>query len=1610
MNVLGFQGSELGFTAQARIDETVALLAGGPVPDFFARALLAGAAPEDVETLLPEALAQLCREAHAHLSGRVPGQHDVRVFNPQWSGAPAITVVETVNEDMAFLFDSIAGELADGNFEPKFVTHPIFAVERNGDGVATGIETDLSQGRKRSARESLIHIHIQALETAEGRETLKAALDKTLADVRAANADFQAMRAEVRQAAEGFRRKSQPYSKEERKEAADFIDWLASDDFIFIGVRRYALAADGGLEVAEEGLGILRDREVHELRLGEEAVVTTPEIRQFLAGPLPLIVTKSSLRSRVHRRAFLDYVGVKLHADDGRLLGELRIIGLFTATAYTDSVRQIPYLRRKVEMVVEEAGLDRESHSGKALGTVLETYPRDDLFQIDPTTLLVFARDILSLYDRPRVRVLPRVDAFDRFVSVLVYVPRERFDAALRDKIGARLAAAFGGHVSAASPSFLSDVPLTRVHYIIGRREGRTPEVDRFALEAAVAEDVLSWSDRLRQALREAPGVSDAGLLFERYGDAFDAGYIAAYGIETAVADIERLERLSPERPIALDFYRRPGDPANRISLRLLSFGRPLPLSERVPMLENMGLKAINERTYHIEPVCGADTEVRRSWLHEMTLERVDAGTIEVSGSAARLEDLLTAVLRGEAENDGFNALVLDTGLGWRDVALARALARYLRQAGIPYSQDYLWTTLINHADVAARIVQLFHTSFDPRLDASPQARAARAAPPREEIEAALADVSSLDEDRILRRFVNLVDAALRTTFYQVDGDGRPKGAIAIKYDSAKVEGLPLPRPMYEVFVYSPRVEGVHLRFGHVARGGLRWSDRPQDFRTEVLGLVKAQQVKNAVIVPVGAKGGFVPKHLPIGGSRDAIQAEGIAAYKIFVTALLEITDNLKGGEVVHPPLTVRVDGDDPYLVVAADKGTATFSDIANGLSQEHGFWLDDAFASGGSVGYDHKAMGITARGAWEAVKRHFREIDVDIQTTPITVVGVGDMSGDVFGNGMLLSSALKLVAAFDHRHIFLDPEPDPAASHAERARLFALPRSSWADYDPALISPGGGIYPRTAKRIPLSEQARAVLGLDKLEATPTEVMSAILKAKADLLWFGGIGTYVRAASETDAQAGDRANDPIRIAARDLRVKVVGEGANLGMTQRGRIEAARHGVRLNTDAIDNSAGVNTSDVEVNIKIALSTPVAEGLLSPPDRAALLGEMTQEVGLLVLRNNYLQTLAISLAERRGVGDLAFQQRLMQMLELRGELDRGVEFLPSDAEIQERRARGEALTRPELAVLLAYAKISLYSELLGSDVPDDAYLAEELEHYFPTAIEQRFPNAITSHRLRREIIATGLANAIINQGGPACIARISDHTGMDAASVVRAYAAVRDSFGLTELNAAIDVLDNQIDGAVQLQLYAEVQDLALSRTVWFLRNVDLGTGLDAVVARYRGAIAAVAAALDSSLPEAWRLAGARQTAALVEKRVPEDLARRIALLRALSAASDIAVLSQTTGRSIEDAATTFFAAGRYFAVDEIVGAARTITAPDYYDRLALDRALGQIEAFVRQVTGEILATGSGEEGVEAYVQRRRKEIDRTRATVQDILASGFSLSKVTLTANLLGDLVRA
>ena len=903
----------------------------------------------------------------------------------------------------------------------------------------------------------------------------------------------------------------------------------------------------------------------------------------------------------------------------------------------------------------------------------------------------------------------------------------------------------------------------------------------------------------------------------------------------------------------------------------------------------------------------------------------------------------------------------------------------------------------------------MFHARFDPRPEAADN-RDGKQQEIAARIEEALQAVESLDEDRILRHFLNAVQSALRTNFYQVGDDGQPKTLIAIKFESGKLTDLPLPRPLFEIFVYSPRVEGIHLRFGKVARGGIRWSDRPQDFRTEVLGLVKAQQVKNAVIVPVGAKGGFVPKLMPKGAARDVVQAEGIATYKLFISTLLDITDNIDAdGRIVPPANVIRHGPDDPYLVVAADKGTATFSDIANGISEEHDFWLGDAFASGGSAGYDHKAMGITARGAWESVKRHFREMDINIHETPFTAVGVGDMSGDVFGNGMLRETTTKLVAAFDHRDIFIDPDPDPVKSFAERKRLFDLPRSSWQDYDKSLISQGGGVYPRASKEIRLSPEARALLGLDE-RVTPQQLMKAILKAPADLLFFGGIGTYIRAASETDEAVGDRANDSIRVTGADLRCKVVGEGANLGMTQRGRVEAALAGVRLNTDAIDNSAGVNTSDLEVNIKVALSPLVRSGALALDDRNGLLVEMTDEVARLVLRNNYQQTLALSLAQRRGLEILGFQQRLMQTLEKRGELDRAVEYLPDEIAITERRKRGGPLTRPELAVLLAYAKLSLYNELLACTVPDDPYLGRELNRYFPKEMSERFAEALQSHRLRREIIATQLTNSMVNRGGATLIVRIADQTGASVASIAAAFAAVRNSYGLIELNGEIDALDNKVSGDTQLSLYAAVQDLLLDRLVWFLRNVDLTEGLDAIIGHYREGIAAVETSLDAVLSK--HAAAERQTRVteLTAAGVPEPLARRMANLSVLKPATDIVLVADRAGKPVGEVAATYFATESFFQLDRVAHAAAGITVSDYFDRLALDRALDSIGEAERRLTAAMVGNGhAGAGAVEEWVKPRQADVERIRTAIHEIAGSGLTLSKLSVAASLLGDLAK-
>ncbi len=1578
----------------------------GAAPDGFTTLLFDSAAPEDLVRYRPEALASLSRQAWEFMAQRKPGQPKVRVTSPdapEGDALRAVSVIEVLNDDMPFLVDSVMAELNERGIDIELLAHPILPVERDPLGELLRLAQDAAAAA-RGRRESYIHIHVGRIEDAETCAELVQAIETVLGEVRLVVQDWKPMLGRVTGVIADLKANPPPVPVDDIAEAIQFLEWLCANNFTFLGVCHYAVAdRDGGLtSLPETGLGILRSPDAHVLKRGGQVVTITPQLRAFFEEPRTLIVTKANVKSRVHRRVYLDYIGVKRFDSSGRPAGEFRIVGLFTSTAYTRSTRSIPYLRRKVDAVMRRAGFDPEGHSGKALVNVLEGYPRDELFQIDEDTLYEFALAILQLEQRPRVRVLVRPDKFHRFVSVLVYVPRDRYDSSVRRRIGAHLAETFDGRVSAYYP-FYPEGTLARVHFIIGRDGGDLPAFDRTALEASVAAIVRTWADSLYDALSRSLEPQRARALFARYRDAFSDGYREAFSPSDAVADIRIIEGLSAERPLGVEFYRRMFEGEARVGLKIWSHLDQIPLSDRVPVLENMGFRVVDERTYHVATGPG-DSD---AWLHDMMLMRNDGGDADLGDQSARLKTAFIVTMRGLAENDGYNALVLSAGLMWRDVALVRAISRFLRQIRVPYSQDYMWATLRRHAAIAAKIVELFHVRFDPRIE---EARADREKTLLAGIEEALAAVDSLDEDRIVRHFVNAVQSAIRTNYYQLGEDGRPKAEIAIKFDSRLLDGVPLPRPLYEIFVYSPRVEGVHLRYGKVARGGIRWSDRPQDFRTEILGLVKAQQVKNAVIVPVGAKGGFVPKRLPSGGNREAVQAEGVAAYKIFIGTLLDITDNLGPDGLIHPENVVRHDGDDPYLVVAADKGTATFSDIANGISQEHGFWLGDAFASGGSAGYDHKAMGITARGAWESVKRHFRELDVDIAKTPFTAVGVGDMSGDVFGNGMLRERTTRLIAAFDHRDIFIDPDPDPAKSFEERARLFALSRSSWQDYDRSLLSKGGGIFPRSSKEIVLSAEAQEALGFAKSKATPQELMRAILKAPADLLFFGGIGTYVRASAETDEAVGDRANDPIRIVGEDLRVKVVGEGANLGMTQRGRIEAAFSGVKLNTDAIDNSAGVNTSDVEVNIKIALSKPVSEGVLSLPARNALLAEMTDEVAALVLRNNYLQTLALSLAERRGMEDFGFQQRLMQILEQRGELDREVEYLPDDVELADRLKQSQPLTRPEIAVLLAYAKLSLYSELLASTVPDDPYLGRELGRYFPQVLSQRFPEALQAHRLRREIIATQLANSMINRGGPSLVVRIADKTGAAASSIALAFAAARNAYDMPALNDGINALDGRVTGKAQLALYASVQDLLLDRMVWFLRNEDLSQGLAGVVDRHRDGIEALAASLDAALPKETAAARATRFDELRNAGVPDALARRMADLPELTAAPDVVLIAGRAGKPIPAIAATYFAAQSYFRLDRIVAEARSISVSDYFDRLALDRARDAIGDAERRLTAAMVAGGEfGEAAVQGWVAQRKAEVERVRTSVQQIAGSGLTVSKLTVAASLLGDLAK-
>ena len=1503
-----------------------------------------------------------------------------------------LDLLYAVQPDAPFLVDSLMGELADAGLDVRAMFHPV---------------VDL-----RGSSTSLILVVLGEV-GADRRDDVLARARATFQDVRCAVEDFEPMRAlmsRVQVEMEGSAA-ARTRSGGDMDEYGAFLRWLTGDRFTFLGAREYlyprdasgAYAAEEPEVVAGSSLGVLRDLARPVLRRASEPAMRTDQLARYLDADAPLVVAKSNLRSRVHRHVYMDYVGVKRYGSDGKAVGETRFVGLFTAEAYEEAAREIPLIRRKLAEVMDRAGANPSAHTGKRLRHIVESYPRDELFQMSADELFETAMGVLHLYNRPRVRLFARKDPFDRFISVLLFTPRDRYSSEVRARVGALLARAWDGRVSAFYPQF-GEEPLARVHFIIGVTPGAHPEPDLRALEAEVEELVRTWRDRFDAAVRAAGG--EVAQTLARWGDAFPAGYRDRYAAPEALADLAVLGGAGFADGLQVRAYRDGACSPLQFRFKLYRQGpHPAPLADIVPVLENMGLKAIEEEAHALRP---ADADP--VWVQDFLLEDEHGDRLTFADIQAPFEDAFEAVWRGRAENDGFNRLVLELGVGWREAALVRALARYRQQSGLDPSISVVTQALADHREVARLILELFRTKFDPAVEAPPAARLEQAEAVFARITAALQEVASLDADRALRRIALLVRALKRTNYHQPGPDGRPKPHISFKVASRELEDLPLPKPHREIFVSAPHVEGVHLRFGPVARGGLRWSDRRDDFRTEVLGLVKAQQVKNAVIVPVGSKGGFFPK-LPIRNlPPEQVRAQGVDAYKTFLSGLLDVTDNLDAsGAVEHPAdVVISGEGDDPYLVVAADKGTATFSDIANGVAQDYGFWLDDAFASGGSAGYDHKAMGITARGAWEAVRRHFREMGKDIQSDPFTMAGVGDMSGDVFGNGALLSKQIKLVAAFDHRHVFLDPTPDTATSWAERDRMFALPRSSWEEYDKALISPGGGVFARSLKSIPLSPQVQAMLGVAEPELAPADLIRAILKMEVELLYLGGIGTYVKAPVETHADVGDKANDAVRIDAGELRAKVVGEGANLGFTQAGRIAFARGGGRINTDAIDNSAGVDTSDHEVNIKILLGQVIRSGELKQDDRNPLLASMTDDVAEHVLAHNKAQTLTLSLQQMDAVEELDAHARFMADLVGAGRLDRKVEGLPGPAAIADLRAAGRGLTRPELAVLTAYGKLELSAELIDGAAPDDPWFERTLLGYFPRALE-RFEGQMKRHRLRRDIIGTVLANRAVDWMGPTFASRVQASTGANAGEVVVAFEAARAVFDLDAVWAQIGALGFETPAEAQLSLYREVSRAARAHTFWLARRRTGGAGLggvQALVDAYRPAAAGLSGSDLLSPFEAETVE--RRAASLTAVGAPHALSQRVAALRGATATVEVADLARTSGQPPQAAARAFAAAGERFGFDRLRAAASSLPAADPYERTALRGLVAEFTAEQVELARSVM-TGAGPAADRAgalaalddWSRPRREAVDRARRTVDEIAQAGgdWTFAKLTL-----------
>ncbi|NQV99368.1 MAG: NAD-glutamate dehydrogenase [Rhodospirillales bacterium] len=1475
----------------------------------------------------PAELAALAMHHFGLGKTRVTGMALVRVFNPtlKTDGYDSDhTIIEICNDDMPFLVDSIASEITRQELDIHLLIHPILKLRRTNAGKFTEF---VEAGTTGAIHESFIRLEITR-QSGRRLDEIKQRFDQILSDIRCAVEDWQPMRDRMGAIIEEFLSPPKGMPTDEVSEARDFMRWIHDNNFTFLGYREYDLKGDLRKTKAvlkkQSGLGVLRDASAEVFDEIDSSQALHMEVRAFVRNPSMLLVTKSNLRSSIHRPVHMDALSIKRYDANGRVVGQRIFVGLFTSGAYNKAPSEIPLLRRRVQMTMDRSGFSANSHDGKALMNILDTFPRDELFQISDDQLFETATGILHLQERHRTALFIRPDELGRYCSCLVFVPRDRYTTELRQHIQEILAEELDGRIAAFFTQ-LGESALARCHIIVPMLHGKIPRYNISKIEKRLVQAARSWADHLEDAVTADLGEEKSLDLVSRWGHAFDPDYEHRYRPDEVIRDIEILETVIRSGDIGMNLFRTDGAPDHKVRFKIYQKDEPIALSDVLPIFENLGFKVIDEAGPH-----RIQLPDQALVIHNFGLETRDGSAVQLNAMRDNFHATFAKVWIGAIESDGFNALVTRTGLAWREIVILRALCKYLRQTGITFSQQYMEQTLTNNPRIAADLVSLFLNQFDPKAGSQGAQKAKRLTT---KIIKALEEVASADEDRILRRYLNLLQSMLRTNFFQTDASGNEKSYVSFKFNARLLDDLPLPKPLREIFVYSPRVEGIHLRFGLVARGGLRWSDRREDFRTEILGLVKAQQVKNAVIVPVGSKGGFVCKQPPRDNSRQAFMDEGIACYKILIAGLLDLTDNIKGLKVVPPVNVVRLDDDDPYLVVAADKGTATFSDIANGVSIEYGHWLGDAFASGGSQGYDHKKMGITARGGWESVKRHFREMGMDIQNEDFTVVGVGDMQGDVFGNGMLLSKHIRLLAAFNHLHIFVDPDPDAAKSWVERKRLFDTPGLAWSDYDSKLLSAGGMIYERSAKSLKLTPQIQSCLGITKATATPNELMEAILRAKADLLWFGGIGTYIKSLGQSHLDAGDRANDGIRINGRDVRCKVIGEGANLGCTQPGRIEYAEHGGALNTDSIDNSAGVDSSDHEVNIKILVDSVMLEGSLNQSQRNALLASMTDEVGNLVLVHNYRQTQALSFTQAKGVGALDNQQRLMKMLEREDRLNRTVEYLPDDETIAERHLAHTGLYRPELSVLISYAKIWLYDQMIASDMPDDSYLEQDLVDYFPTPLRQIYRKFICKHRLRREIIATRATNSLVDRAGDTFVTEFMEKTGKSPAAISRAYIIAREVFQLREMWAAIEALDTKVPTATQTAMMMDIHHLLDWVVLWFLRNGKSGLDMGTHINEFKKGIAELSRDISKAIPPHYLSDARKRAQPYIDKGVPEVLALKIAGLVNLYSGLDVVRLATRRKCPVLDGARIYFAVGTRFKLGRLRAATDSMGTENHW-----------------------------------------------------------------------------